>query len=118
MFASAKRLGNLIAFTDCNGLQLDGPVCEINDLAPLPNKWSAFGWHVIEVGNGNDPDQLKQAIDKAKSLRETGHPTMVILHTVKGCGVSAVINKGAGNHNMPFSEEDAKRAVAEIRGAK
>ena len=43
---------------------------------------------------------------------------MVILHTRKGCGVSFVEEKGAGNHNMSFSEEDAQRAVAEIRGTK
>jgi len=118
MFASAKRLGNLIAFTDYNGLQIDGPVSEVNEPGPLPNKWSAFGWHVVEVGDGNDPDQLHKAIALAKQNRATNYPTMVILHTRKGCGVSFVEEKGAGNHNMPFSEEDAQRAIAEIRGAK
>ena len=74
----------------------------------------------IPVGarDGNDPDQLHKAIALAKQNRATNYPTMVILHTRKGCGVSFVEEKGAGNHNMPFSEEDAQRAIAEIRGAK
>lgn len=116
MFAAAKKLDNLIAFTDCNGLQIGGTVAEVNDLGALDKKWEAFGWHVIDVAKGNDPFAVKEAIDRAKANRGSGKPTMVLLHTVKGCGVSFVVDMGAGNHNAPFSEEDAKRAVAEIKG--
>jgi transketolase len=118
MFAAAKRLDNLVAFTDYNKLQIDGSVAEVNDIAPLGDKWSAFGWNVIDVEDGNDPDEIEAAIKQGKANRGSGKPTMVILNTLKGCGVSFVVEKGAGNHNMPFTEEDAARAVAEIRGTK
>lgn len=116
MFAAAKKLDNLIAFTDCNGYQIDGAVAEVNDVAPLADKWAAFGWHVIDVAEGNDPFAIKDAIERAKQNRGGGKPTMVLLRTVKGCGVSFIEAMGALNHNAALSEEDARRAVAEIRG--
>lgn len=118
MFAAAKKLDNLVAFTDYNKLQIDGSVAEVNDIAPLGAKWAAFGWNVIDVADGNDPDEIDAAVRQGKANRGSGKPTMVILNTLKGCGVSFVAEKGAGNHNMPFTEEDAARAVAEIRGTK
>ena len=66
MFAAAKKLDNLIAFTDYNKLQIDGPVSEVNDIAPLAEKWAAFGWNVIDVEDGNDLDQVEAAIEHAK----------------------------------------------------
>ncbi len=116
MLAGNKHLDNLIAFTDYNKLQIDDPVAVINDLAPLGAKWRAFGWHVIEVEDGNDVDQVAQAVALAKRNRGTGKPTMVILHTVKGSGVSFIIARGCGNHNTKVTEEEARQAVAEIRG--
>ncbi len=118
MFAAAKKLDNLVAFTDYNKLQIDGSVAEVNDIAPLAQKWAAFGWNVIDVANGNDPDEIDAAIQQARANRGGGKPTMAILNTLKGCGVSFVVEKGAGNHNMPFTEDDAARAIAEIRGTK
>lgn len=118
MFAAAKKLDNLVAFTDYNKLQIDGSVAEVNDISPLAQKWAAFGWNVIDVANGNDPDEIDAAIQQARANRGGGKPTMVILNTLKGCGVSFVVEKGAGNHNMPFTEDDAARAIAEIRGTK
>lgn len=117
MFASAKKLDNLIAFTDYNKLQIDGPVSEVVGLEPLSAKWSAFGWNVIEVADGNDSAQVSEGIAKAKALLGKGKPTMVILNTKKGKGVSFIEEKGAGNHNMNISEDDARRAIAEIREA-
>ena len=116
MLAGNKHLDNLIAFTDYNKLQIDDPVAVVNDIAPLGAKWRAFGWHVIEVEDGNDVDQVAQAVALAKRNRGTGKPTMVILHTVKGCGVSFIIERGCGNHNTKVTEEEVRRAVAEIRG--
>ena len=117
MFASAKKLDNLIAFTDYNKLQIDGPVSEVVGLEPLSAKWSAFGWNVIEVADGNDSAQVSEGIAKAKALLGKGKPTIVILNTKKGKGVSFIEEKGAGNHNMNISEDDARRAIAEIREA-
>ena len=116
MFAAAKRLDNLIGLTDYNKLQIDGTVAEINDIAPLGDKWRAFGWNVIEVADGNDVYAVSGAVKAAKGNRGSGKPTMIVLHTRKGCGVSFVEAMGTANHNAPFSEADAARAVAEIRG--
>ena len=116
MFAAAKHLDNLIAFTDYNKLQIGGTVAEINDIAPLAEKWAAFGWHVIEVEDGNDVEQVSAAVAHAKLGLGTGKPTMVILNTVKGCGVPWIVDLGAGNHNANITEEQAKAAVAVLRG--
>jgi len=116
MFAAAKKLDNLVAFTDYNKLQIDGTVAEVNDIAPLGDKWSAFGWNVIDVENGNDCAQISEAITQAKANLGSGKPTMVILNTVKGRGVSFIEAMGAGNHNSPLSAEQTAAALAEIRG--
>ena len=116
MFAAAKKLDNLIAFTDYNKLQIDGPVAEVNDIAPLGDKWAAFGWNVIDVEDGNDVEQVSAAVKQAKSYRSTGRPTMVILNTVKGKGVKWIEELGAGNHNTNVNEEQAAAAIREIRG--
>jgi len=116
MFASAKGLDNLIGFTDFNKLQIDDTVAKVNDIAPLADKWTAFGWHVIDVEDGNDVEQVSAAVKHAKENRGSGRPTMVILNTRKGCGVSFIEAMGTANHNTKVSEEDARRAIAEIRG--
>ena len=116
MFAAAKKLDNLIAFTDYNKLQIDGPVAEVNDIAPLAEKWAAFGWNVIDVEDGNDVEQVSEAFRHARLGRGSGRPTMLILNTKKGCGVKWIEDLGAGNHNTKVSEEQALAAIAEIRG--
>ena len=117
MFAAHQRLDNVIAFTDYNKLQIDGPVAEVNGLEPLADKWRAFGWNVINVVDGNDFEQVDAAISLAKTWRGAGKPTMVLLNTVKGKGVSFIEGKGPTNHNMNLSEEEAQRGIAEVREA-
>ena len=116
MFASAKKLDNLIAFTDYNKMQIDGTVAEVCDIAPLGDKWRAFGWNVIELENGNDVDAISDAVKAAKANIGGGKPTMIILNTVKGCGVSFIEALGVGSHSTNVSAEDVQRALAEIRG--
>ena len=116
MFAASKKLDNLIAFTDYNKFQIDNTVAEVCDIAPLAEKWAAFGWNVIEVEDGNDLDQVDAAIEHAKLGVGSGKPTMVILNTLKGCGVPWVVELGAGNHNTNVNEEQAAAAIREIRG--
>ena len=115
MFAASKKLDNLIAFTDYNKLQIDDTVAKVNDIAPLADKWAAFGWNVIEVEDGNDVDQVSAAVAHAKLGIGSEKPTMVILNTLKGCGVPWIVNLGPGNHNCPLNEEQAEAAIAEIR---
>ena len=116
MFAAAKNLDNLIAFTDYNKLQIDDLVAKVNDVAPLAEKWAAFGWNVIEVEDGNDVDQVSEAVRHAKLGVGSGKPTMVILNTLKGCGVPWIVDLGPGNHNCPITEEQADAAIAAVRG--
>ena len=116
MFAAAKKLDNLIAFTDYNKLQIDDTVARVNDIAPLDEKWAAFGWNVIDVEDGNDLEQVQEAVKHARLGLGSGRPTMVILNTKKGCGVKWIEDLGAGNHNTNISEEQARAAIAEIRG--
>ena len=116
MFAAAKKLDNLIAFTDYNKLQIDDAVAKVNDVAPLAEKWAAFGWTVIDVEDGNDLEQVQEAVRHAKLGLGGGKPTMVILNTVKGKGVKWIEELGAGTHNTNVNEEQAAAAIREIRG--
>ena len=114
MFAAAKKLDNLIAFTDYNKLQIDDTVAKVNDIAPLAEKWAAFGWKVIDVEDGNDLALVSDAVQAARANRGSGRPTMVILNTKKGCGVRWIEELGTANHNCPLSEEQAAAAIREI----
>ena len=116
MFAASKELDNLIAFTDYNKLQIDGTVEEVNGIAPLDEKWRAFGWNVIDVEDGNDIDEVSAAVKHAKLGRGGKKPTMVILNTKKGCGVKWIEDLGTANHNTNVSMEQAQAAIREIRG--
>ncbi|HHW00284.1 MAG TPA: transketolase [Clostridiaceae bacterium] len=112
MLAAHKKLDNLIAFTDYNKLQIDGPIDEVNSLSDLPAKWESFGWHVQRI-DGHDHFAIYEAIEKAKKTE--GKPSMIILDTIKGKGVSFIEAVGAGNHNMPITKEQLEAALQELR---
>lgn len=107
MLAGAKRLDNVIAFTDYNKMQLDGMIEEVNGLEPLDEKWKAFGWHVQTV-NGHDIASVLNAIDKAKKYK--GKPSMILLDTIKGKGGYFCENMVA-SHNMTIEGSVWKKAV-------
>lgn len=113
MFAAQQKLDNVIAFTDYNKMQIDGTVDEICGLDPLDEKWRAFGWNVIVVEDGNDVDQIDDAINCAK---HSSKPSMIILNTVKGKGISFVEKAGVANHSMPISKEEMEAGLAELGG--
>ena len=113
MYASAHKLDNLIAFTDYNKLQLDGTVDEICQIDPLDDKWKAFGWNVFVVEDGNDCEQVDKAIEYAKSINNK-KPSMIILNTIKGCGVNFAIKAGKGNHSMNISQEMMLDGIKEL----
>lgn len=113
MFAAQHKLDNLIAFTDYNKLQLDGYVSDICDIAPLDEKWRAFGWNVIVVNDGHNCEEIDTAITMAKFADK---PTMIILNTVKGKGVTFAQDAGIENHSMPISPEMMKQGLDELGG--
>ena len=115
MFAAAKKLDNLIGFVDVNRLQIDGTVAEVNDVEPLADKWAAFGWRVIDVPKGNDVEAVSAAVKQAKANLGGGKPTMVLLRTVKGCGMKWAEDLGPANHNVAVPMEEAEAAIRALR---
>lgn len=111
MIANQYKLNNLIAFTDYNKLQIDGTVDEVSSLEPITDKWKAFGWNVLNVVDGNDVEQIYDAIICAK---HSDRPSMIILNTVKGKGISAIEKLGGGNHHMVVSPELVAEALQEL----
>lgn len=112
MLAGSRRLGNLIAFTDYNKMQLDGYIEEVNGLYPLDKKWEAFGWHV-QSADGHDVRAIAHAVDNAQKI--TDRPSMILLDTVKGKGGYFCENLVA-SHNMNITEEMWQKAVAQLDG--
>ena len=113
MFASHKKLNNLIAFTDYNKLQLDGEVKDICGIEPLDKKWEAFGWNVFTVDDGNDCEKINKAILEAKN---SDKPVMIILNTVKGSGIKFAEDAGVSNHSMNVSKEMFEKGMQELGG--
>lgn len=114
MFAGHRRLDNLVVIVDNNGLQIDGDIAEVCSPYPIDKKFEAFNFHVINVEDGNDFDQLKAAFDEAKKTK--GMPTAIIMKTVKGKGVSFMENKAAWHGTAPNDEQYAQ-AMEELEKA-
>lgn len=104
MFAAAKKLDNLCIVVDNNNLQIDGTVEEVNSPYPIPEKFAAFGWHVLEI-DGNDIEAVAEAFEKAKTM--SGAPTAIIATTVKGKGVSYMENQVSWHGAAPNAEQYA-----------
>ena len=114
MFAGNHGLDNLVAIVDNNNLQIDGPITEVNSPYPLDKKFAAFNWHVINVADGNDFEQLRAAFTEAASVK--GMPTVIICKTVKGKGVSFMENQ-VGWHGKAPSDEEYAKAMEELEKA-
>ncbi len=110
MFAGNKKLSNLTAFVDYNGLQIDGSIEEVNSPAPFEAKFAAFGWNVITI-NGHDFEEIEAAV--AAAIKETEKPTAVIMKTVKGNGVSFMENQ-CGWHGKAPNDEQHAEAIKEL----
>lgn len=110
MTAANYKLASLTAIIDSNRYQLDGTVEAINSLAPLAEKLTSFGWHVIEV-DGHDVAAVLDALNRAR--RHTAAPTCIIAHTVKGKGVSFMENNNEFHGKAPTSEQ-LTAALAEL----
>lgn len=113
MFAAHRKLDNLVAIVDRNGLQIDGRTCDVRDPGDLGAKFAAFGWDVDEV-DGHDLDALVAVLGAAKAGRD-GRPHAVIARTVKGKGVPFMENE-AGWHGKAPNAEQAAEALAALEG--
>lgn len=115
MSASHYKLDNLTAIVDRNGLQIDGPTEEIMSIAPLSEKYKAFGWNVIEI-DGHNMTEILRAFEKADTIK--GMPTVIIANTVKGKGVTYAENV-VGYHGVApkggrSGEESLDKALEDI----
>ncbi len=106
MSGAMYKLDHLCAIIDRNHLQISGNTEDVMAHGALAEKIRAFGWHVIEVADGNDLDQVDAAFAEAKAT--VGKPTCIISNTVKGCGSSVMENKAAWHHKVPTAEEYAQ----------
>ena len=114
MFAGHRQLDKLVVIVDNNGLQIDGKIDDVCSPYPIDKKFEAFNFHVINVADGNDMDQLKAAFDEAKATK--GMPTAIIMKTVKGKGVSFMENQ-AGWHGKAPNDEEYAVAMADLEKA-
>ncbi len=110
MAAAHFKVDNLTAIVDNNGQQIDGWNRDVMNLDPLPAKWQAFGWQVIEA-DGHSIPQLTQALNKAKLVK--GQPALILAHTIKGKGVSFMENNPHFHGTAPTAEE-VKLALKEL----
>ena len=112
MFAGFRRLDNLVVIVDNNGLQIDGPVDQVCSPYPINEKFKAFNFHVIDLKDGNDMDQIADAFKEARNTK--GMPTAIIAHTVKGKGVSFMENQ-VGWHGKAPNDEEYATAMEDLR---
>lgn len=113
MFAAHYKLDNLCAIVDNNGLQIDGPVDEVMSPYPIPEKFAAFGWHVITI-DAHDFDQIEAALAEAKTVQ--GKPTVIVQKSIKGKGVSFMENQVSWHGAAPNAEQ-YETAMAELNAA-
>ena len=112
MAASHYKLDNLCAILDYNHLQIDGNIEDVISPEPFMSKFEAFGWNVLVV-NGHDFDELRNAFEQAKQVKDK--PTMIIAHTIKGKGVSFMENNYAWHGAAP-NDEQYETAMKELGG--
>ena len=106
MAASHYKLDNLCAVVDRNRLQISGNTEDVMAHDDLHERFRSFGWHVIDVADGNDISQLKAAFEEAKETK--GKPTVLIANTVKGKGSPVMEHKAGWHHKVPNQEELAQ----------
>jgi len=111
MLAGKEKLANLIAITDRNNIQIDGPTERVMPLEDIKAKWEAFGWHVLEI-DGNDIEAVIDACNMARAIENK--PVMIVAHTVPGKGVD-FMEYDFTWHGKPPDAAQAKKALHELR---
>lgn len=114
MLAGKERLQNLTAIIDRNNIQSAGYTEDIMPLEPLEQKWEAFGWHTKTI-NGHNIKEFVDAVETAQSVFD--RPSVIVANTIPGKGVSFMERKFEW-HSRPISEEEAKKALKELKKTK
>ena len=105
MYASAKKVDNLIATIDLNGKQIDGPTDEVLAMGSIRAKFEAFDWDVLDIVKGNDIEAVKAGLLDAKSRTGKGKPVCILLHTEMGNGVDFMMHTHAWHGKAPNDEQ-------------
>ncbi|HLP63832.1 transketolase [Flavobacterium sp.] len=108
MYASAKKIDNLIATVDVNGKQIDGTTDEVLNMGSLRAKFEAFDWEVLEIKEGNNIEAIIAVMNDAKSKTGKGKPVCVLLYTEMGNGVDYMMHTHAWHGKAPNDEQLAK----------
>lgn len=112
LFASHKKVDNLIVFLDYNRMQLDGYLEDINDVGGMVEKFESFGFDTYSI-DGHDLNEIYNTIEKAKEVK--GKPHMIVLNTIKGKGLSFAEAAGPDCHSMPITKEILEKALEELK---
>ena len=112
MYASAKKVDNIICTIDLNGKQIDGSTDEVLPMGSIKAKFEAFGWDVLEVKKGNDIDPILAGLAEAKALSGKGKPVCILLYTEMGNGVDFMMHTHAWHGKAP-SDEQLENALAQ-----
>lgn len=115
MAAHQYKLDNLCAVVDRNRLQISGNTEDVMGHDDLVQRIASFGWHVIDVKDGNNIDELNAAFEEAKTVK--GKPTAIIANTVKGYGSSVMENKANWHHKVP-TQEEYQQIIADFEARK
>ena len=105
MYASAKKVDNLIATVDLNGKQIDGTTDEVLSMGSLRAKFEAFDWDVLEIKEGNNIEAIIAGMNDAKSRTGKGKPVCVLLHTEMGNGIDFMMHTHAWHGKAPNNEQ-------------
>ena len=105
MFASAKKVDNLIATVDLNGKQIDGATDDVLPMGSIKAKFEAFDWEVLEVTEGNDIEAIQAGLADAKSRTGNGKPVCILLHTEMGNGVDFMMYTHAWHGKAPNDDQ-------------
>ena len=113
MYAGAKKVNNLILSIDVNRQQICGSTDEILALGDLKEKFTAFNWKVLEVGNGNDIEAVLNTLNAAKTLQSDGQPVCILLNTEMGCGVDYMMGSHKW-HGIAPNDEQLEKALDQL----
>jgi transketolase len=105
MYASAKKIDNLISTIDLNGKQIDGATDDVLPMGSIRAKFEAFGWEVIDILKGNDVDSIIKGLSEAKSKTGNGKPVCVLLHTEMGNGIDFMMHTHAWHGKAPNDDQ-------------
>ena len=105
MFAYAKKIDNLIAIVDLNGQQIDGSTSDVLNIGSLKDKFSSFGWEVVEIEKGNNMEEVFNGMVKAKELTKNHKPVVVLMKTIMGNGVDFMMHTHKWHGIAPNDEQ-------------